>query len=106
MRRVQNFLLAGEIDRPSRDNRSAVGVSLTHGNFYWSEVVSVFLFHVAGEEGGGAESQGLWSSVEGCPAGARAGDSGDSLLLEGRIDGVRKGNVDGSCWSRRQRWEW
>ena len=61
MRRVQSFLLAGEIDQPSRDNRSAVGVSVTHGNFYWSEVEVVSICHVAGQEGGGAEGEGLWS---------------------------------------------
>mgnify|MGYP006903045983 FL=1 len=61
MRRVQSFLLAGEIDQPSRDNRSAVGVSVTHGNFYWSEAEVVSICHVAGQEGGGAEGEGLWS---------------------------------------------
>lgn len=86
MRRVQSFLLAGEIDRPSRDNRSAVGVSLTHGNFYWSEVEVISFCDVAGEEGGGAEGQGLWSSVEGGAARAGTRNAHNSLLPEGRFD--------------------
>lgn len=39
MRRVQSFLLAEEIEQPSRENRESIGVSVVHGDFEWVEVV-------------------------------------------------------------------
>lgn len=39
MRRVQSFLLAEEIEEPSRANRESIGVSVVHGDFEWTEVV-------------------------------------------------------------------
>ena len=38
LKRVQNFLLAEEIEKPSRNNRERVGVTVSHGDFYWNEV--------------------------------------------------------------------
>ena len=40
LKRIQSFLLAEEIEKPSRANREQVGVTVSHGDFYWSEVES------------------------------------------------------------------
>lgn len=40
MDRVQRFLLAEEVEIPSRENRDSVGISVKEGNFVWTEVRS------------------------------------------------------------------
>ena len=35
---MQRFLLADEIVVPSRQNRGETGISISNGNFFWSEV--------------------------------------------------------------------
>lgn len=37
--RVQGFLLAEEIEVPSRDNRESTGISLSNGHFLWKTVL-------------------------------------------------------------------
>ena len=39
MDRVQKFLLADEVEIPSRENRDSVGITVQDGCFVWSEVV-------------------------------------------------------------------
>lgn len=41
MDRVQRFLLAEEVEIPSRENRDSIGISVKEGNFVWTEVISV-----------------------------------------------------------------
>ena len=36
--RVQRFLLAEEVEIPSRDNRDSIGISVNNGAFLWTEV--------------------------------------------------------------------
>ena len=38
LQRIERFLLASEIEIPSRDNRSAIGIDLQNGHFFWNEV--------------------------------------------------------------------
>ena len=37
-RRIERFLLAEEIDKPTNKNRKKKGISISNGNFFWSEV--------------------------------------------------------------------
>ena len=43
--RVQGFLLAEEIETPSRDNREKIGISISNGEFQW-KVCVVRVIHV------------------------------------------------------------
>ena len=43
LQRIQRFLLAEEIEVPSRDNREQTGITLNNGNFIWEEV-NTYLF--------------------------------------------------------------
>lgn len=36
--RVQRFLLAEEVEVPSRKNRDSVGITVKDGNFVWTQV--------------------------------------------------------------------
>ena len=38
LKRVQKFLLADEVEIPSRENRDSIGITVQDGCFVWSEV--------------------------------------------------------------------
>ena len=38
LQRIERFLLASEIEVPSRDNRQNIGIDIQNGHFFWHEV--------------------------------------------------------------------